>query len=71
MEGQVDLPAQKLEMTLWEKGGQALKTRQGIQMRVEGDKIYGRLETGEWQEMQGSTDAFAPGQDPLHLVRIH
>ena len=68
IEGQVDLPAEKLEMTLWEKSGQMLKTRQGIQIRLEGDQMYGRVGSGVWQEMQGSTDAFAPGQDPLAFL---
>ena len=65
MEGQVDLPRRKLDMTLWEKGGIAFNTRQAIQMRVEDGKTYGRVGSGEWQEMEGASDTFAPGQDPM------
>ncbi len=65
LEGQVDLPAQKMELSIWEKGGKAFNTRQAIQMRVEGEKTYGRVGSGEWQEMEESTDAFAPGRDPM------
>jgi len=57
LEGQVDLPAQKMELSIWEKGGKAFNTRQAIQMRVEGEKTYGRVGSGEWQEMEESTDA--------------
>lgn len=68
IEGQVDLPAQKLEMTLRDEGGRVLQTQQGIELRVEGNRTYGRVGSGAWQELEGATDAFAPGQDPLAFL---
>ncbi len=65
IEGQVDLPAQKMELTMWEKGGLAFNTRQGIQIKLEGGKTYGRVGSSDWQEMEDATDAFAPGRDPM------
>jgi hypothetical protein len=49
LEGQVNLPAQKIELTMWERGGIAFNTRQGIQVRIQEGKAYGRVGSGEWQ----------------------
>ncbi len=68
LEGSVDLPAQKMELTMWEKGGIMFNTRQGIQVRIEEGKAFGRFASGEWQEMEVSTDGFAPGQDPMAFL---
>ncbi len=63
IEGQTNLPEHTLLMTLWKEGGSLLNPRDGIEMRVEGDRAYGRAIGGTWEEMDDFSGAFAPGND--------
>ena len=63
IEGETNLPERTLLMTLWKDGGNVLNPRDGVEMRVEGDRAYGRAIGGAWQEADDFSDAFAPGHD--------
>ena len=47
LEGQNDLRAQQMEMTLWTDGGSALNAASGINIRSEGGKKIGRASCRE------------------------
>jgi hypothetical protein len=40
-----------------------LNSRDGVEVRVEGEQSYGRAIGGEWQTIDNFADAFAPGND--------
>ncbi|MBC8422435.1 MAG: hypothetical protein H8E01_00230, partial [Chloroflexi bacterium] len=63
IEGQTNLPERSLLMTLWKDGGSLLNPRDGVEMRVEGDRAYGRAIGGTWEEVDDFSGAFAPGND--------
>jgi len=63
LEGQTDTAQRQFLMTLWNEGGNALNGQDGVEIRLEGDKTYGRTSGGEWQEMPDFAGAFAPGND--------
>ncbi|HQJ10240.1 MAG TPA: tandem-95 repeat protein [Anaerolineae bacterium] len=63
LEGQTDTVQRQFLMTLWNEGGNALNGQDGVEIRLEGDKTYGRTSGGEWQEMPDFAGAFAPGND--------
>ncbi|HNT76588.1 MAG TPA: hypothetical protein PKH77_16370, partial [Anaerolineae bacterium] len=66
MEGHTDQPAQLMEMSLWQNGGNTLTGRDGLEIRIADGKAYGRAIGEEsWREVSDFTDAFAPGEDPL------
>ncbi len=65
IEGQTHLPERTLWMTLWKDSGSVLNPRDGVEVRVEGDRAYGRPVGGEWQEMDDFSGAFAPANDLL------
>ncbi len=65
IEGQTNVPDRTLVMTLWKGGGSVLTRRDGVEVRVEGDRAYGRPIGGTWQEIDDFTDAFAPDSDLL------
>ena len=52
LEGDMDLPAHAIGMSLW-KDGNVLNPRDGLEVRI----------GGTWQEMDDFSDAFAPGGD--------
>jgi subtilisin-like proprotein convertase family protein len=56
IEGQADLPARALWMSLQQENGT-------VEMRVEGDRAQGRVSGGEWVEVDNWAGAFAPGND--------
>ena len=62
LEGDMDLPAHAIGMSLW-KDGNVLNHRDGLEVRIEGDRAWGRQIGGTWQEMDDFSDAFAPGGD--------
>ena len=62
LEGDVDLPAHAIGMSLW-KDGNVLNPRDGLEVRIEGDRAWGRQIGGAWQEMDDFSNAFAPGGD--------
>lgn len=63
IEGQTDAAQRQFLMTLWNEGGNALNGQDGVEIRLDGDKTYGRTSGGEWQEMPDLAGAFAPGND--------
>ncbi|MCP4212237.1 MAG: hypothetical protein GY764_12270 [Halieaceae bacterium] len=69
LEGQTDLAADSLILSLWSNGGSVLAPESGVQIKVEGDKAYSRQGDGEWKETDNFTGLFAPGGDFLAYVR--
>ncbi len=65
LEGQHDLHAQKLALTLWSQGGSVLNAASGISIRTEGGKTFTRRGNEAWQEADNMTDGFAPQGDFL------
>ncbi|MBN1887137.1 MAG: thrombospondin type 3 repeat-containing protein, partial [Thermoflexales bacterium] len=65
IEGQTDARQRQFLMTVWSEGGTALNGQDGVEIRVDSDKTYGRTSGGEWQEMPDFSGAFAPGSDLL------
>lgn len=65
IEGQANLANHTLLMTLWQSGGSVLGTRDGIEVRIEGDRAYGRQLGGAWEEIPDFSGAFAPANDLL------
>ena len=63
IEGQVSLPERTLLLSLWSNGGNVLNARDGVEVRIEGDRAYGRQIGGMWQEINDFSNAFAPGSD--------
>jgi subtilisin-like proprotein convertase family protein len=63
MEGQTDVGQRQFLMTLWNEGGSALDFRDGVEIRLDGDKTYGRTSGADWRELPDFAGAFAPGND--------
>jgi len=65
LEGAIDLPARSMRLSLWQGEGSVLKARDGLEIRIEGDRAYGREFGADWQEIDDFSGAFAPVQDPM------
>jgi subtilisin-like proprotein convertase family protein len=65
IEGQIDLPADTMEMKLWSDGGSAQTGQDSLELRVVGDQAFGRVGGDHWEEVDDFTGIFAPGNDPL------
>ncbi len=65
IEGQANLADRTLLMTLWQGGGSVLNARDGVEVRVEGDRAYGRPLGGTWEEIPDFSGSFAPDNDLL------
>jgi hypothetical protein len=65
LEGQNDLTAQTLEMTLWSQGGSVLQAESGLSIRTEGGKTFARQGGGDWEEIDDFTGVLAPQGDFL------
>lgn len=63
IEGQNNLHAQSMEMTLWSQGGNMLDKASGASIRTEGGKTYARQAGSDWKEVDNFTDAIAPQGD--------
>jgi hypothetical protein len=63
LEGQNDLKAAKMELTLWSDGGSVLNSASGVSIRSEGGKSFARRGEGEWQEIGDFTGSIAPQGD--------
>jgi len=63
LEGETNLPESTLHLTLWRNGGSVMKLRDGVELRIEGDRAQGREIGGPWREIDGDAAAFAPGND--------
>ncbi|MBK9055199.1 MAG: hypothetical protein IPL78_31175 [Chloroflexi bacterium] len=66
LEGDVDVAAAILNLTLWDDG--SFDPQTGLSVKVEDGQTYGRRGQGQWQEMDNVADAFAPGGDPLGFL---
>lgn len=42
LEGQTNLPERTMQLVLWQAGGSCLTPRGGVEIRIEGDRAYGR-----------------------------
>ncbi len=65
LEGDTNLRAQQLHLTLWSQGGSVLNAQSGAEIKVDGDRAFTRRATGDWQEINDFTGAFAPQGDFL------
>ncbi|MCB0111651.1 MAG: hypothetical protein KDE53_37265, partial [Caldilineaceae bacterium] len=63
LEGQTDIQAESLHLTLWSDGGSALVPESGLEVRVEGDSAQARQGNGAWEEIDNFIGLFAPGGD--------
>jgi|GEM_PF-861398 len=63
LEGETDLPAHQLHLTLWSQGGSVLDTASGVEIRVDGERAYARQGTQDWQEINNFAELFAPQGD--------
>lgn len=63
IEGDTDLPNKSLSLILWNGGGSAQNPKDGIEIRIDGDKATGRQIGGQWQAIDNFSDSFAPGGD--------
>jgi hypothetical protein len=63
LEGDVDLPAHTMGMSLW-KDGNVLNPRDGLEVRIEGDRAWGRQIGAAWQEMDDGLASHAWRQLP-------
>ncbi|MFZ0547184.1 MAG: LamG-like jellyroll fold domain-containing protein, partial [Candidatus Promineifilaceae bacterium] len=63
IEGQTDLTADVMELTLWKGSGSVLLPETGTQIKVEGGTTYARQGTGAWQLVDDFSGTFAPGGD--------
>jgi hypothetical protein len=65
VEGAIDQASETMNMTLWMPGA----GKDGLQMKIEGGKSYGRVGSGQdWEELDNPTSIFAPGGDPLGFL---
>lgn len=72
LEGQNDLRAQKLALTLWSQSGSVLHAESGISIRTERGKTFTRHGNAAWEEVDNMTDGFVPQGDFLgYLAAIH
>lgn len=65
VEGVLDRASETMEMTLWMPGA----GKDGLQMKVEDGKSYGRVGSGQdWEEIDNPANIFSPGGDPLGFL---
>lgn len=64
LDGESNTPERQFQLTV-RNDGSVLNTADALQVRIDGDRAYGRSGNGEWQEMDSFTNAFAPGNDLL------
>jgi hypothetical protein len=63
LEGEVDLPGHAMTLKLWQGGGSVARPDTALELRIEGDRAWGRQPGGAWQEISDLSDSFAPGND--------
>ncbi|MGC9396741.1 MAG: LamG-like jellyroll fold domain-containing protein, partial [Anaerolineae bacterium] len=68
LEGETNLPARQLHLTLWSQGGSVLDTGSGVEIKVEGDHAYARQGVQDWQEINNFAELFAPQGDFLAFL---
>jgi hypothetical protein len=65
LEGQTDLRANVMDLSLWSEGGSILDSQSSISVRMENGRTLVRRGAGEWEEVDSFTEAFAPHGDFL------
>ena len=71
LEGQTDIPAQRLEMQLWSEAGSVLQAESGVAVRVEEGKTFVRKGAGAWQSSDDIAAGFAPQGDFMaYLIAV-
>ena len=68
IEGKADLLDQALFMRLWHDGGSIVRPDNALEVRVEGDKAYGRVGNGRWESIDNFAATIAPGNDALGFL---
>ncbi|MEA3342286.1 MAG: hypothetical protein U9R15_20155, partial [Chloroflexota bacterium] len=63
LEGETNLPDRQLHLTLWSQGGSVLNAASGVEIKVEGERAYGRRGAQDWEEINNFTGLFAPQGD--------
>jgi len=67
-EGSLDRDARTMLLTLWKNSGSVATGRDGVEIRIEDGKAFGRQMGGRWQEIDDFSAAFAPSGDPLAFL---
>ncbi len=66
VDGQMNLPERSLLMRLYNQGANPTKADEGLELRVERGRAYGRIGGEEdWKELDNASSVFAPGRDVL------
>jgi len=65
LEGAVDLPAQKVDLRMWQGAGSLTNKESGSEARYERGRAYVRSPGVSWREVEDFSSAFAPNADPL------
>ncbi|MEM7028051.1 MAG: hypothetical protein AAF629_00560 [Chloroflexota bacterium] len=65
MEGQTDIPAERMHLTLWDGSGSILAPETGLDIRIEDNQAFGRYNGSSWEELDSFVDTFAPSNDHL------
>ena len=68
MEGQVDLPADRMALQVWPQGGSLVTGEGAIEVEVSGGAARGRTPGQPWQDLDGFPGMFAPGNDFLGFL---
>jgi hypothetical protein len=68
VEGTVDRGEDEMQLKMWSEDGTVIQGAGAIELKVEDGQAQGRVNGGEWQPVEGATDIFAPGQDPLGFL---
>ena len=63
LDGQTNLPAESLQMRIWQNGGNVTNAADAVEVRVTGREAQGRVGGGSWQKIDNFTGSFAPGND--------
>jgi hypothetical protein len=67
IEGEVNRADATMHMRMWSNGG-CIAAAQGLELRVENGKTYGRIAGSAWEETEAIHDLFAPDNDPLSYL---
>ncbi|MEM7118031.1 MAG: hypothetical protein AAF614_36710, partial [Chloroflexota bacterium] len=68
IEGESNLPADEMQMQLWQGSGDIVSGSDSIEMRVIDGKAEGRVADGAWELVDNFGDGFAPNGDPLGFL---
>ncbi len=69
LQGETDIDAESLHLSIWTNGGSVLVPESGVEVRIDGDEAVARKGNGAWEEVEDFTGLFAPGGDFMAYVR--